>query len=165
MPYSTVGDLLLGDLVVSVTVDKQKFVDSAEDDINSKLGFRYKVPIDVDATSFPLHQKLLLKTICNRLATGKLILTLDIAEEGTALHAYGLHLLREANADLLLIANGEVDLRGAEPTEGGAGRQTNRQPLVLNRDDRSAVSAFEEMFMGGQPVPTSAEGWRPGSGV
>lgn len=161
MPYSVVADLLLGDLIISDTVSKESFVQEAADDIDSKLGWIYQTPIAV--AGLARHEGLLLKQINNKLASGRLILTLDIAEEGSSLHAYGLRLVTEANGDLLLLANGELDL--SAPKNPAYGKNKENQPLIRNRDATSAVEAFEDRFMRGDflPAAVSSPGWQPGA--
>jgi len=154
MTYSTVDDLLTGDLLISQKVDKQKFVQDAADEMDSKLGFLYELPLApcvtdpppaVPATLEP-HEILLLKGINNKLASGRLILTLDIAGEETVLHAYGLRLITEAMNDLMLVANGNV-LLSACRQEMVAGLRSNRTPLCVNRDEESAQDMFESAVM------------------
>lgn len=150
MAYSEEADLLLGDLILSPTLDKQKFIDEAADEINAKLGWLYVLPLapvgadPVTATSWEdlaTHEVLTLKTINNRLASGRLILTLDIAGEGTQLHAYGWYLVREALSDLMAIANGQVDLNAirVNPVESG---YADRTPGITNEDDESLLLGF-----------------------
>lgn len=161
MPYSSEDDLLLGDLMVSDSVDKAKFVANAADEMDSKIGFIYKTPIVLD--SLPRHEQLLLKGINNNLATGRLIMTLDAAGEGTSLHAYGLRLVTEAMGDLLLIANGDVDLSAEK--EDVPTQNRDSQPNLGNRDATSAVSAFEDRFMRRDhclPDVLTGVGWQPG---
>lgn len=157
MAYSVVADLLIGDLLISESVDRQKFVDLAAEEIDSKLGWVYELPLrTVGSTSsstawqdLPLHQANILKSINNRLATGRLILTLDIAGEGTQLHAYGWHLVQEALGDLGVIANGDVDLnaeRSADLAVAG-----DKRPAVFQQDEESLLAGWENTVMRGVP--------------
>lgn len=148
MPYSSVDDLMLGDLLVSSHIDKGKFVTEAAEEIDSKIGFIYRLPLVATGTpppaSLPLHQQLLLKGINNKLASGRLIMTLDIAGEGTALHAYGLRLVTEATQELMLIANGTVDLSAVRlPDNTVSDGFATRSPSIINVD---ATSAFEDFY-------------------
>lgn len=169
MPYSEESDLLTGDLLISSKVDKGKFVNDAAEEIDSKLGFIYVLPLTpiAPALDIPVHERLLLKTINNRLASGRLILTLDIADERSTLHAYGLRLVTEALQELMLIANGTVDLTAVRtnPDESTTGLGS-RSPAITNVDATSAVEAFYEWA---KPtltprVPLPAESiWAPGA--
>lgn len=164
--YSTVDDLLTGDILISQKVDKAKFVQEAADEIDSKLGFLYELPlapaqpVPAPQTPVPLeeHELLLLKGINNKLASGRLILTLDIAGEQTVLHAYGLRLITEAMNDLMLVANGQV-LLSAVRQELSAGRRPDRTPICVNRDEESANDMFEAAVM--RRGETAR--WQPGS--
>lgn len=160
MGYSEVGDLLLGDLVISSDVSPQKFVNDAADEMDSKIGWIYETPLILE--NLLRHEGLLIKGVNNRLASGRLILTLDIAGEGTALHAYGLRLVTEANGDLLLIANGQVDL--SAPKIPVPGQNKNNTPSISSRDAASAVDAFEDRFMRPDYSPAAllSPGWQPG---
>lgn len=151
MAYSTVDDLLLGDLMVSARVDKNKFVNDAAEEIDAKLGFIYVLPLSPLAP----HEELLLKQINNKLASGRLILTLDIAGEETVLHAYGLRLITEAINDLMLIANGTVNLSSTMTT--GSNLRDN-VPAIFNHDEESAVVMFEQLALRGEPSY-----WNPGA--
>lgn len=146
MAYSAVGDLLTGDMLISSRIDKQKFVDDAADEIDAKLGWIYETPIEM--ASLPRHQALLLKQINNKFASGRLILTLDIAGEQTTLHAYGLRLIREATDELLLIANGTLDLEADRADVAAAPDNTIR---ALNHDEESLLLGFEESVLRGRP--------------
>ena len=164
MAYSAVGDLLIGDLLISESVDRQKFVDLAAEEIDSKLGWVYELPLhgvgvppsDTSWQSFPIHQVSLLKSINNRLATGRLILTLDIAGEGTQLHAYGWHLVNEALGDLMVIANGDQDLDAVRSTALITGG--DKRPSIKQQDEESLLLGWENTVMRSRPWYT-----RPGS--
>ncbi len=149
MPYSAVGDLFLGDTILGSGVDPQAFVDGAADEIDSKIGWLYVTPVDLDGDALamppipvlPRHEALLLKGINNKLASGRLILTLDIAGEGTTLHAYGARLVKEAMDELLLIANGALDLSAPRVAIPDADA-VNRSPGVVNLDEESLLIPF-----------------------
>lgn len=152
MPYSEVADLLIGDLALGPTVDPEKFVIQAGEEMDSKLGYIYELPIDFDA--LPTHQQLLLKGINNKLASGRLILSIDLAEEGQHLHAYGLRLVNEATNELLMVANGTALL---DATRLDPAQDRDRVPSVKNRDAESAVDMFENHVLRGEPSY-----WSPG---
>lgn len=158
MAYSEVSDLLLGDVIVGGGVNKQQFVDAAADEIDSKIGWLYNTPIAVNGDNYsnpvidplPRHEALLLKGINNKLASGRLILTLDIAGEGTTLHAYGARLVKEAMDELLLIANGTLDL-SAPRLDTPEAYFIDRAPTVTNLDEESLLTPFVQTVHGGRP--------------
>lgn len=150
--YCKVEDLLLGDVTIGASVNRQLYVDQAADEMDSKLGWIYVTPIDVDGAeagpggvppavpALPRHQALLLKTINAKIATGRLIMAVSINEEGTAVHAYALRMLKEGNDELLLIANGNLLLE-ASRTETPA-VEASRVPGVHNLDPESLLDPF-----------------------
>lgn len=164
MAYSGVDDLLLGDLVFGPGVDRQKFIDQAAEDMDAKLGFVYRLPLTPrvvananygsgagDWKLLPLHEQLLLKGINNKMASGRLILTLDISGEGTALHGYGWQLVRDSTNELLMLSNGDVFL-SAQPVHADVlGVADVRTPGVTNEDDESLLLGFENTVMRGRP--------------
>lgn len=159
MPFSKVEDLLLGDILVSQHVDKQSFVDEAANEMLAKLGFIYALPLapvgtdpvtDESWLELPMHEVLTLKTINNRLASGRLILTLDAAGEGTQLHAYGWSLVQEALGELMVLANQDVDLTAIKLTLTSSG-QSDMSPSVRNHDEESLLLGFENTVMRGVP--------------
>lgn len=159
MAYSEVGDLLLGGMTVSLSLDKQKFVDDASDEIDSKLGFFYTLPlVGPGDTALPEHEQKLLKLINNKLASGRIILTLAVPQEQAALHAYGLRLVTEAMNDLMLIANGQVDLTAVRVNIGETVR--DNAASVYNHDAESGVDMYENAVM----RPGGAY-WNPGEVV
>ena len=161
MAYSTVDDLLTGDMMISSKVDKLKFVNDAADEIDSKIGFIYSLPL----SALLIHEELLLKGINNKLASGRLILTLDIAGEGTTLHAYGLRLVTEAMQELMLIANGTVDLSADLLPNPDPGVYASKTASVTNIDAMSSVEAFYDWANRKLPVAEPLLGeyiWAPG---
>lgn len=151
MAYSTVDDLIVGDMMISARVDKNKFVNDAAEEIDSKLGFLYVLPL----APLALHESTLLKQINNKLASGRLILTLDIAGEETVLHAYGLRLITEAMNDLMLLANGTINLSSTMTTTSAL---RDNVPGIYNHDEESAVDIFEAHVLRGEPSY-----WNPGT--
>lgn len=144
MPYSTVDDLLLGDMPLGSKVDPIRFVQDAADEIDSVLGFRYVTPIDIaDTASTARHVKLLLKRINNHLASGRLILAVDVGGEDSVLHAYGVSLIQEAIAWLTQIVN-SMTLEGAEEKPG---EDASTGPSIMNEDEFSAVATFYDFVM------------------
>lgn len=147
MAYSAESDLLTGDMMISARVSKAKFINDAADEIDAKIGWIYETPIPV--ADLPRHQALLLKQINNKLASGRLILTLDIAGEQNSLHAYGYRLVREATEELNLIANGVVDLDA--PRLDVEVTANDLTPAIRNHDQESLLLGFEETVLRGTP--------------
>lgn len=142
--YSTKDDLLLGQIPLPSYIDGTKIVQDAADEIDSKIGMRYRTPIDVSDTNTAVSRpvKLLLKRINNFLATGRLILQVASPEENRNLHAYGWSLVQEANAAIEAIVSGEVILDGVEPAENATDQPAVSVPLINNLDPESNVEAF-----------------------
>ena len=164
MAYSAPDDLLLGDLIVSESVGKQKYVDDAADEINSAIGFLYTIPVVTDAQGVDPIVGMVLKRLNNWLATGRLIMALAAGGEDTNLHAYGLSLVTQAQATLAQIASGELKLPGAAPAPG---TEDNRPEgaSVSNVDEYSAVEAFYGEVMRPSVVverPPGSLVWAPG---
>lgn len=141
--YSEVTDLLTGNIPIASYVDPQKFVNDAGDEIDSKIGFIYKTPVDVrevaeNKTSRPA--RLLLKRISNHLASGRLLMALDAGGEDDRVHAYALKLVSDATMALDAIASGKVVLDGAEQEDTENIKPTT--PLIGNLDAESNVEAF-----------------------
>lgn len=148
--YSETGDLLLGDL--PSPRDAEKYVQDATDEINSKLGFRYVVPIVVDQ-SVPanLPTILLLKRINNHLASGRLVCAKAASGSQQEVHQYGLSLIREAELALNQLVSGEMTLPGATFQSSDDVGQSG--PIISNIDAASNVEAFYGMVTtpGGYP--------------
>lgn len=131
-------------MIVNPSLDRQKFINDASDEIDSKLGWLYVIPLEPisPATSLPGYQLLTLKGINNKLASGRIILTLDIASEGTTLHAYGWQLIREAREELIYLANGEAQL-AAIRTSPNTTTGLDKIPAIKNYDEESLLQAYE----------------------
>jgi len=148
--YCAVGDLLLGDVTVGGTINRQLYVDQAADEMDAKLGWLYETPIAEAVEgyegpaldpSMPRHEKLLLKNINAKIATARLIMAVSINEEGNAVHAYALRMLKEGNDELLMIANGDLVLT-APRVETPSGTVLTRTPGVVNIDEESLLDPF-----------------------
>ena len=61
--YSAVTDLLVGDITLGSTVNAEKYVQDAADEMDSKLGFIYETPIDLNAASLQEMKNLLSRMI------------------------------------------------------------------------------------------------------
>ena len=143
MAYCSEADLLLGGIPLPGYIDPVKQVADAADEIDSKIGYIYKTPIDVTDTS-PVKRpaRLLLKRINASLATGRLILAVASPEENKNLHAYGWNLVREATTALDAIASGQFPIEGADPSPDAPVEGLNSAPLISNLDAESNVEAF-----------------------
>lgn len=160
MPYSSVDDLLLGDLPLGATIDRVRYVQDATDEIDSAIGSVYATPIDMtEEGPVARHSRLLLKRINNHLATGRIILAVAVGGEDDSLHAYGVSLIREAHGALGQIATGAIDLEGAEKTDVPS--DSSSGPTIHNTDEFSGVEAFYENVMRSDSALTSPA-WAPG---
>lgn len=140
--YSTTTDLLLGDLPISMSVNKQKFVDDAADEIDSIIGVRYQTPIDVSDTSqVPRYARLFIKRVANNLATGRLILAVAAGGEDSQVHAYGWSLVQSSLDALKQIADGTYDIVNAAPTDPNQSTRVTG-PVIAGGDATSGVDAF-----------------------
>lgn len=159
MRYCEVEDLLIGDLILPATVKPERFIQSASDEIDAKLGWTYKTPLaplTVPAGSgdlvpefkhLPRHERLLIVSICARLASGRLIMTLDTAGEQTTLHAYGFRLVKEALDELHTVSNGAVELIAAKQDPSTLAGESDTAPSIKNYDDESLLLGFEMNVM------------------
>lgn len=145
-------DLLLGDLVLGST-DAERYINAAADEMDSLIGQRYQLPINL--AGIAQYAQKLLKLIEINLASGRLIMARAQGGEDSELHAYGHSLVKRAMADLHAIATGQIKLSGAPFAHQST---TTRGPGIVNQDARSAVSAFEDFAFGRDPLAT----WRPG---
>lgn len=145
MAYCTEGDLLLGDMSIG-TVDTDKWIDAASDEMDSKLGFLYALPLapcpDAEEDELLPVEVLLLKDINAKLASGRLILAQYVGGEDSSQHAYGVALVREALEALMCIANGDVQLTACKTTAPDL-VDNSRLPAGLVYDEESLVTAFE----------------------
>lgn len=152
--YSEVGDLLLGDL--PNPRDAEKWVQDATDEINSKLGLRYVVPIVVDQTvPANLVTVLLLKRINNHLASGRLLCAKAASASQQEVNQYGMSLLREAISALNSLVAGEMTLPGATFIDAEDVGQSG--PIISNLDAQSNVEAFYGMVT--TPASYPGQSW------
>lgn len=156
--YCQPEDINVGNLMLPDGDSRVPFITEAQDEMDGKLGWMYKTPIDVSKVLY--HERLMLKTICRKLATGRMVTTLAIPDESGSLHAYGRGMIREALDELHQIASGDVALSaeradlmkpGDEPDPTGIGAMNARRPTVYNPDSESAVTAFNHTVFGGRP--------------
>jgi hypothetical protein len=148
-------------------VSAADFVKSASEEIDSKLGFTYVVPFkQTGDDALPDYQWKLIKDTAAKLASGRLLLAATSAIENATIHAYGLRMVMEAEANLMAIANGDVRLSArrvdasGDPIVGDPPNPQDEDPFAYIPggscyDATSPVLAFEENFM----RPTYAPGW------
>lgn len=162
MTFSTTADLLLGDLELTREDLAQKYVDQAFDEMRAKLGWVYALPLrPAEPSNFaatedswqqlPDHEKLLLKDINNKIASGRYIMAQDVGGEDTTLHAYGYALLREGQSDLMALANGVVNLTAKRYVIEEEVLASARTPSIINEDEESLLLGFENSVMRGVP--------------
>lgn len=168
--YCNETDLLIDHQMFTDPNEKDRYVKFAADSMDSKLGYIYVVPIVV--SGLPPHQATLLKTINAQLATGRLIMSRASAHQESQVHAYALYLIRQAEMDLMAIANGAVDLSAPRVNAEGdilgtlndpsTSDTLARTPSGWNPDAVSAVTAFEKNVMSGS---SESEFWVPGDNI
>lgn len=151
MAYCEVNDLLVKDngMMFSPTFDFQRFINSAAEEMDGMLGEIYALPLASAAggwKTLPAYQQLLLKQINLKLASGRILLTLQGSGDTRTLHAYGQRLLDEAMAMLMPLINGGVRL-DTPPRDTVA---VQNSPLILNHDSRSLVDVFENVVHRGE---------------
>lgn len=153
MPYSEEGDLLVGDVLLPGGFNKDKYIAEATDEIDSKLGFLYSLPIrgaGEPPADLPPHEQLLLKVISNKLASGRLIMDVAMAGERQSVHAYGRRLVDEATNDLMQIANGVVEIHAVR-LETAVAQEASKIPTVRNQDEESLLLGFENTVLRSEP--------------
>lgn len=153
MTYSEVTDLIVGtDMPLPSSPTPDKFIQDACDEIDGKLGMRYTTPIVVDETNPAVRATaLILRRICNYLASGMIILAQSTASEQQQLHAYGADLVKQARTVLEDLANGRIILPGA--TTLNADDQGRSGPLINNLDAQSNVESFYGMVTNPPTIP------------
>lgn len=151
MAYCEVNDLLVRDngMMFSPTFDFVRFINSASEEMDGMLGEIYSLPLASAAggwKTLPVYQQLLLKQINIKLASGRILLTLQASGDTRSLHAYGQRLLDEAMAMLMPLINGTVRLD--TPARDAVALQTS--PVIQNHDSRSLVDIFENVVHRGE---------------
>lgn len=144
MSYSEVSDLLVGDTRLDGVISKQAYVDAAADEIDGFLGGMYETPVVVSGDAVSRSTMLMLKTINNWLATGRIILTISRTGEDNNLDALGKYYVEMAMERLKQIANGTIKLPGATSTSPAG--PNSRGPQHANSDKESLVDAFYNNF-------------------
>lgn len=139
--YSSIDDLLTGEVPLPTYLNAQKIVDDATDEVDSYLGHLYVTPLDLSDTSLiERHSRLLIKRVANFLASGRLLMSVAAPAEDNAVHAYGYSLVKQACDALQSISDGMVHLEGAIKKEVFA--TSHGGPLVGQEDAESSVAAF-----------------------
>lgn len=141
MAYSTVGDLLLGNIPLPAGDKADRAVQRASDEIDGILGARYKVPINPSGAQ-QRSVKALLLTINNWLASGRLIEELTASSQTVEIHAYANKLISEAQATLLQIVSGQIILPGCELIGQDGGVSSETGPIIVNQDPSSQTAYY-----------------------
>jgi hypothetical protein len=153
--YSEVGDLLFGS-VPTVGQDLAAWVDRADEEIDAAIGNIYVTPVSFPSTTEARPGKLLVKKISSQLATGRAIMSMDAGSEESTLHQYGLYLIKEANASLKCIKDGDVILPGVQMISPD---DLTSAPKVYNVDSSSAVEDFFGQFNTANRGPQGVPYW------
>lgn len=141
--YCTEDDLLTGKMPLPPSINAQQRIRDAADEINSKIGFVYQIPVVFEPNS-PAVGALLLKRANAHLASGRIIMAMDAGGQNNSLHRYGSYLIRQAELIIDGIVNGTTPLEGAPPAGGWV--DTQRGPLISNVDKESKVEGFYDRF-------------------
>ena len=157
MAYCQPEDINVGNLMLPEGESRLPFISEASEEIDAKLGWLYATPINVELLKY--HEQMLLKTICRKIATGRMVTTLAIPEESGGLNAYGLRMIQEGLDELHIIACGDVPLsaqRADYVEDGGTdtsgiGAEGSRTPSVINQDSESLINGFNKTVYGGVP--------------
>jgi hypothetical protein len=153
VPYCDTDDLLVGDVLLGPNQNLSVWVDSAAEEMDSKLGFRYQVPIapKPPATILAKHELLLLKDINKKLASGRFLLAQAQGSEEGQEHAYGRALVNDALNSLMLICNAEIDFVDAIPADDVVLSSYFTGPSIENQDEESLLLGFENTIMKSSP--------------
>jgi hypothetical protein len=155
MTYCETTDLLKGDIPLPAYMGAGAgYIDTASDEMDTVLGQLYVTPIELDPVLFR-PSVLWLKTCCKFIASGRLILDLDISEENSNLHAYGLSLLNQGLEMLKAIQTGAASITGAQPLHPDQTDLTG--PMIYNEDSESLVRAGYEFLLD----PWATPAWPP----
>lgn len=143
MAYAATSDLLLGNLPLGNAVDPERYVNDAAEEIDTKIGFKYITPVDLNTLSQPEQRPtlLLLKRLNVYIATGRILITITQPTENNQLNALGQSYLMQAYEVLDAIAAGEYPLIGVPPLGGDTGNLESHIG-VTNGDTGSFVDSF-----------------------
>ncbi len=156
--YCEPNDLLIGD-IGGLEDAKQRAIDSASEDIDAQIGFIYEIPLSGQSS----HITLLLKGICKKLASGRLLMAQAAASEDNSVHQYGKSLLDEAVRELWSIRNGQIELGAVKVTQK---QTTGNAPTIIQGDAVSGVDAYYDWFNHPLRIPLVPFQpiWKPGNG-
>jgi len=153
--YCKVGDLIVGD-VGGMDKVKPQFVTAASEEMDALLGYVYVLPLP----TLPPHQTLLLKDVCRKLASGRLLMDRATAGEDNSTHAYGQSLVDEALRTLWMIRNNQIDLTAPKTESAGS---SGDGPAITQGDTYSGVDAFYAWVSDTSPLaPVGEQIWAPG---
>lgn len=144
--YCDVSDLLIGDLRLPAAVSVLKYIESAAEEMDSRIGNVYRVPVTIDPDKRQAYVATItfLRSINARLASGRIIMAVASFMELNSVHAYAKNLVDGAMKDLEQIESRQRILQGAEPnnnpTEEVGGQFTGT--AIFNLDPVSAVDSF-----------------------
>lgn len=176
--YCEDDDLLIGQIRTRLppAISVEDSIEAASAEMNAKLGFTYAVPFTEPKAGdpppqLPLFQWELIRDICIKLASGRIILSATAHAQESTLHAYGYHLVRDAEMSLMAIANGDVRLKWPRVDAEGdpldpAPSPQEADPMAFipggSCDDAtSGVAAFEVNYMTPAGWPFEVETWYP----
>ena len=143
--YCTTEDLQLGSVPVPSNGDAEKYIALAADEIDSVIGMRYAVPVEVDQSSAVQRPVgLLLKKINAWLASGRLVMAADASGADDQIQQYGKYLVEEALIPLRQIADGTIVLPGIDLVDPEANKNTG--PVASFADESSLVEAHAATF-------------------
>jgi phage gp36-like protein len=152
--YCQPNDLLVGD-ISGVEPLKQQFITAATEEIDSQLGFIYELPL----SGASAHGTLILKGICRKLASGRLLMAQASASEDNSVHAYGMSLVEEAQRDLWSIRNAQTDI-GAVKVASAA--TSGNAPTIIQGDTTSGVDYFYAWLNRSRFDTQRPDPWAPG---
>jgi phage gp36-like protein len=157
--YSSVTDLLIGELNTHRSIDRTKFVDDAADEVDSYLGYRYLTPINMtDSGPVSRPARLIIKRIANHLASGRLLMAQTAHMEDDRVHAYGSQLVVNALNALEQLSAGSPPLEGAILINTEDADFANVGAAVVNVDPESPVEYVYKFLRGETDYPL---GWVP----
>lgn len=161
--YCVRDDLLLGNIQPPAPATLDKYVQNGADSINTKLGFRFVTPINIDMSAIGANSSVtLLKQLNVYLSSGMYIVATSASAEDIQLNAYGRYLLGQADEALNAIASGEQVLAGATLL-GGTGDVQQTGPIINNLDASSGVEDFYAYVRDPWNSGFSDGIWPPGS--
>lgn len=144
MPYSEAGDLLIGQIPLPAYVSAETYISAAAEEIDAIIGMTYLTPVSMTASPENRASILVLKKANNFLASGRIIMAVDAGGQDSELHKYGQYLVREAEAIVKAIAEGEYVLVGATRLNPASAGGT--APVIHNGDAISLVDAYYDNF-------------------